>query len=85
MAVVQRSGCRAGCMHPCHPIHAAAHWPPPLHSKSTLLDLLAGRKTAGRLVEGSSIRFNGRRPTSALLRRDGAGQGGGGRRYAALP
>ena len=47
---------------------------PPAHSKSTLLDLLAGRKTAGRLAEGSSILFNGRRPTAALLRRDGAGQ-----------
>lgn len=55
---------------------ATAHWPPPIHRKSTLLDLLAGRKTAGRLVEGSSIQFNGRRPTSTLLRRDGGGQGG---------
>ena len=42
-----------------------------LCSKSTLLDLLAGRKTAGRLQEGGLILFNGRRPTAALLRRDG--------------
>ena len=39
--------------------------------KTTLLDLLAGRKTSGRLAPCSEILFNGRAPSSALLRRDG--------------
>ena len=44
----------------------------PFAGKTTLLDLLAGRKTSGRLAPGSEILFNGRPPSSALLRRDGA-------------
>lgn len=43
-----------------------------LCSKSTLLDLLAGRKTSGRLDPGSAILLNGQLPTAATLRRDGA-------------
>lgn len=41
-------------------------------SKTTLLDLVAVRKTSGRLAPGSHILYNGRPPTAALLRRQGA-------------
>lgn len=39
--------------------------------KTTLLDLLSGRKTTGHLAPGSCILFNGRPATSGMLRHDG--------------
>ena len=40
--------------------------------KTTLLDLVAGRKTMGRLGPESRILYNGRPPTAAYLRTNGA-------------
>ncbi len=37
--------------------------------KTTLLDLLAGRKTAGELTPDSRILFGGRPPSKSFLRR----------------
>ena len=37
--------------------------------KTTLLDLLAGRKTVGELLPDSRILFGGRQPSKSFLRR----------------
>jgi len=43
-----------------------AVWPV---GKTTLLDLLSGRKTSGRIDPASEVLYDGRRPSQAYLRR----------------
>ena len=62
--------CRRGYVPSCVMVRPHHHTLP-FAGKTTLLDLVAGRKTSGRLAPGSEILFNGRPPSSALLRRDG--------------
>ena len=62
------TGCRVSCTTNAHaPLSGPQQRLPALAGKSTLLDLIAGRKTIGELH--GDILFSGIRPTQAFLRR----------------